>query len=283
MIAPSGRQVLGGRGAAVFFDEFPHDGEPQSRPFLLGRDVGFEDSGQSVRLDARPVVGHRDFREGAVSLQDQSCPDDDDATAATFERFLCIADEVVQQLPQPHRIGVHFAHAVVELQRNGRLPALVTIQPGNLADELVQVHPHQVQRRRAGIFTEGVDHVPHRLDLLHDRMGRAFQHLAILRRHDRQVTAPDAFGGQTDGRERVLDLVCEAARHLAPGGVALRLQQLGDVVEDDDDATGEGIVHRSRRARAVQDAADVFAAELDLAAPVDSGIRHVGLPRLQQL
>src|ERR1700694_2523867 len=40
-----------------------------------------------------------------------------------------------------------------------------------------------------------------------------------------------ARGGQLDRRERVLDLVREAARDFAPGGVALRLDEVRDVVE----------------------------------------------------
>ena len=45
---------------------------------------------------------------------------------------------------------------------------------------------------------------------------------------------PQALGGQLDRRQRILDLVREAARDFAPGRVALRLQQRGDVVEHDD-------------------------------------------------
>ena len=52
--------------------------------------------------------------------------------------------------------------------------------------------------------------------------------------HLREVAAAHALGRQLDRRERILDLVREAARDLAPGRVALRLQQRADVVEHDD-------------------------------------------------
>ena len=52
-------------------------------------------------------------------------------------------------------------------------------------------------------------------------------------RHLLQETPAHALGRQLDRRERILDLVRQAPRHLAPGGVALGLQQRGDVVEHD--------------------------------------------------
>ena len=50
-----------------------------------------------------------------------------------------------------------------------------------------------------------------------------------------------ALGRELDRRQRVLDLVRQAACHLAPGGEALRLQQPRDVVEHHHEA---GFRHR---------------------------------------
>ena len=47
-----------------------------------------------------------------------------------------------------------------------------------------------------------------------------------------------AFGGKLDRRQRVLDLMRDAPRHIGPGGLALRRLQLGDVVEGHDKAVG---------------------------------------------
>ena len=44
------------------------------------------------------------------------------------------------------------------------------------------------------------------------------------------------LGRELDRRQRVLDLVRDAARDIGPGGLALRRLQLGDVVEGDDEA-----------------------------------------------
>ena len=57
----------------------------------------------------------------------------------------------------------------------------------------------------------------------------------------------EALGGELDRRQRILDLVREAPRNLGPRGVALRLHELGDVVEHDDIAAAH---RRARQARA---------------------------------
>ena len=49
-------------------------------------------------------------------------------------------------------------------------------------------------------------------------------------------TALQPLGGKLDRRQRVLDLVRDAARDVGPGGLALRELQFGDVVEGDDEA-----------------------------------------------
>ena len=89
-----------------------------------------------------------------------------------------------------------------------------------------------------------------------------------------QVAAPHALGGQLDRRQRILDLVREAARHFAPGRIALRLQQRADVVEHDHvaalaDSVILGVfVTRQRRAGAHQHArAGSFGLEVHLLAP----------------
>ena len=44
----------------------------------------------------------------------------------------------------------------------------------------------------------------------------------------------DLLGGEGDGRERVLDLVGDAAGDFFPGGLLLRAEELGGVFEDED-------------------------------------------------
>src|SRR6516165_6292074 len=49
-----------------------------------------------------------------------------------------------------------------------------------------------------------------------------------------EVSALQAFGGELDRGERVLDLVRDASRDVGPGRLALGREQLGDIVEGDD-------------------------------------------------
>ena len=57
------------------------------------------------------------------------------------------------------------------------------------------------------------------------------------------------LGRELDRGQRVLDLVRDAAGDVGPGRLALRRQQLGDVVEGDDEAA-DLVVRRARRRRA---------------------------------
>ena len=79
---------------------------------------------------------------------------------------------------------------------------------------------------------ELVDHALDVVDLAHDRVGALLEHRRIL--GDRlAVFAPQPLGRELDRRQRVLDLVRDAARDVGPGRGALRRHQLGDVVERD--------------------------------------------------
>jgi hypothetical protein len=77
---------------------------------------------------------------------------------------------------------------------------------------------------------ELVDQVLERLDLLHDRPACTRDDpLEVGRRL--QVRLADALRRELDRRERVLDLVGQLARHLAPGGDLLRAHERREVVE----------------------------------------------------
>ena len=105
------------------------------------------------------------------------------------------------------------------------------VQRHHLTEELVHLQRLYLQLARFRIVGKVVDHGLHRLDLLHDSVSRAIEHLRVFRRQLTQVFAAQALGRQLDRRQRILDLMCQAPRHLSPGGVTLRLEQLGDIVE----------------------------------------------------
>ncbi len=98
-----------------------------------------------------------------------------------------------------------------------------------------------------------------------------------------EILAAQPLGRKLDRRQRVLDLVREAARDFAPGRLALRLQQRRDVVEHDG-VTGRAIaVAGQLRARAHQHAADAVVAQLDLLAPFALTAAQVLLSDVEEL
>ena len=109
------------------------------------------------------------------------------------------------------------------IERNAEAHAaardLRAVQVRHLGDELVHVHARHLEPRRTRVLAERVDHLLHRLDLLHDRLRAAVEQLRVLLVQGRQQLVPHALGREADRRERVLDLVREAARDLAPGGL----------------------------------------------------------------
>ena len=87
--------------------------------------------------------------------------------------------------------------------------------------------------RHAGEVGELVDHALDVVDLAHDRVGALLEDAAVLGDH-LAVFAAQPFGRKLDRRQRVLDLMRDAAGDVGPGRGALRGDQLGDVVERDD-------------------------------------------------
>ena len=85
----------------------------------------------------------------------------------------------------------------------------------------------------AGEARELVDHALDIVDLAHDGFGALLEHGRILGNR-LAVFAAQPFRRQLDRRERVLDLVGDAAGDVGPGRGALRQHQFGDVVDGDD-------------------------------------------------
>jgi len=112
---------------------------------------------------------------------------------------------------------------------------------------------------------------------------RPLEEHGVLVDHLAEEPAAEPLGGQLDGRERVLDLVGQAACHLAPGGVPLGLHEGGDVVEHDDEAAGHVPGAGQSRAGAHQDPAPDLAPQDDLFAPLVVAGLDVGTADLDEL
>ena len=111
----------------------------------------------------------------------------------------------------------------------------------------------EVDPRHLGIQTEGVHQFLEPGDLGNDGLaarGEDLSHFAI----EMICTALDPLGRKPDGGERVLDLMGDTLCDLAPGRLALGLEQLGEVVEGNHLATARqsGGPHFERLDRAVR-------------------------------
>ena len=96
----------------------------------------------------------------------------------------------------------------------------------------VLVRDHRLGHARE--TREFVDHPPDVVDLAHDGVGALLEHAAVVFADHLAVFAAQPFGRQLNRRQRVLDLVRDAAGDVGPGRGALRGDQFGDVVERHD-------------------------------------------------
>ncbi len=104
-----------------------------------------------------------------------------------------------------------------------------------LAHAIGEVVARRPRLRHAREGGELVDHALDVVDLADDRVGALVEHVLALD-DVAAVAALEPLGGKLDRRQRILDLVGDAAGDVGPGGGALRGDEIGDVVERDDAA-----------------------------------------------
>ena len=94
---------------------------------------------------------------------------------------------------------------------------------------------------------ELVHHAADIADLADDRFGALVEHVAVVG-DDPAIFALQSLGRELDRGQRVLDFMGDAAGDIGPGRGALRLDEIGDVVERDDEAVVGGVVPFERHA-----------------------------------
>ncbi len=127
--------------------------------------------------------------------------------------------------------------------------------------------------RHAGEAREFVDHPADVVDLAHDRVGALFEDRPILR-DELAVFAPQPFRRELDRRERILDLVGDAARHFPPCLHALHAQQMAHVLEEEEEAARADVL--GQEAGAGEQHGDLAPVARQLQLPLDGGGRGAG-------
>ena len=148
----------------------------------------------------------------------------------------------------------------------------VFVERDGLTHDLIQVRGFESRVRQTREARELVNHRLEARDLAADGRGALLDHARDsllllpnafafdargLSRNCRPLVfhvsasevACDALGGELDGRERVLYLVRETARDLAPGGCALRGEEFRQIFDDEDDSAALGVRARGERRR----------------------------------
>ena len=175
-----------------------------------------------------------------------------------------IAQQIVDDLPQLAGIAPARRQFGVKLDVDAGLRGFV--QPEHLADQGIEIERRQFGRRHARIVGKLVDHALHRLHLIDDRLRRAIEHFGVAAAQLVGQLELQAFGRELDRRQRILDLVRQTPRHLAPGRAALGGDQPRDVVEDHD-VTAAAAFRQLRSAQQQDLRQAAGAIELDLRLP----------------
>ena len=97
-----------GELASVRIHDGAADGQPQPRAVRLGGEERVEEIRQRHRLEARPIVAHREFH--AVGRVPGAHFDFAPRGTGLVNRIDAVADEVDQHLLQLHGVGHHLRH-----------------------------------------------------------------------------------------------------------------------------------------------------------------------------
>src|ERR1700730_10900180 len=248
---------------AVIFHDLLDDREAEAGALAAGRHVRLGEPLAPLLRQAFAVVLDDNAHGGIVVAQGER----------DFSRWQRLAWQSFPALDRLGRVledvGQHLRDlAAVADQRHrmlrpGRdvadLRIAVALQEQRLLAEFLGILRLHRRARHAGERRELVDHAADVADLADDGVGADREGLRILL-DLLEVTALQPLGGELDRRQRILDLVGDAPRHVAPRRHALSRHQVGYVVEGNHGARVGGGADADK-----QDAAGAALQDLDLA------------------
>src|SRR5438876_3058543 len=148
---------------AVRQDDLLHHRQTEAGPFLVRREIGFEDLGAVFRRDARAVIAN--FKERLLVVP--FAGDDPDFTAR-FDGLDGIVQEIEQRLAEQLFIRLNHQLFVHDLQSNVFLLDIVIQRPHDFADDRPQRQRGTADFARSGIVDEFVELGGNPVGLLED-------------------------------------------------------------------------------------------------------------------
>ena len=148
-------------------------------------------------------------------------------------RLESVVEQIDEHAPQLLRIDPDLADLRRERSADADAGLDVAIERHHLRNQAVDRGGSELRSGHPGVARELVDQGLHLADLANDDRDALFEQLAD-RRILLAVFDAQAFRGQPDRRERILDLVRDPLGRLGPGGELLRPDQVGQVLEHDD-------------------------------------------------
>ena len=233
-VVPLPVRALDGDLAAPAFDELTADREPEPAPARARREVRLEDSRQHVGGNALPVVAHDDADTRVRS------PTSADATRDATSRCACrafsstLSSTSLSSSPRASAIDRHVDALLAPLEIALLAHALERHDFAHDRRDVDGRRAPTLLRRRA-VAAERARDLVEPIDLGENLIDVLLEHAIEV---DARVgaRASQVLHAEPDRRERILDLVRDLARHLAPREHALRTRELRDVVERDDGA-----------------------------------------------
>src|SRR5262249_28146626 len=148
--------VIGIDPAAVLFNDLLHDGQPQTGPLWLARDIGVKDPPEQLTLEPRTIVTHGYHGVRSIATEFEPARDLERRRGNALQGLQRVRHEIVENLPNPPPVRLDPLNVLVEVQPNGGTRILRTVQVGDLGHQLVQAEVGDLHFRGTRVLAESI-------------------------------------------------------------------------------------------------------------------------------